>query len=270
VVPGVGTGEPVAFLLTANGQKDFVTQQVQGRLLPAGWYDDHTLVWVRWHKDPESGTTVGSASVILTDLHGRVVERFPLRLGKVWTDPPDSSSVSVSPGGEILALGTDQGPDLSVWWFHLRGPSRGHVKAELAPSAYADPSGCPASWSDTIQLPGAGYPDTVLAAPGGASTIQADPRLRIGCSVWASDALRGAGVPRSHSSGLRRRRSDQDGQDLVAVLALAPGRARHPGRAARRRGRPGPVAATAARRAADGVTACWLGWRPPTPRKDLL
>lgn len=191
VVPGVGTGEPVAFLLTANGQKDFVTQQVQGRLLPAGWYDDHTLVWVRWHKDPESGTTVGSASVILTDLHGRVVERFPLRLGKVWTDPPDSSSVSVSPGGEILALGTDQGPDLSVWWFHLRGPSRGHVKAELAPSAYADPSGCPASWSDTIQLPGAGYPDTVLAAPGGASTIQADPRLRIGCSVWASDALRG-------------------------------------------------------------------------------
>jgi hypothetical protein len=132
VVPGVGTGEPVAFLLTANGQKDFVTQQVQGRLLPAGWYDDHTLVWVRWHKDPESGTTVGSASVILTDLHGRVVERFPLRLGEVWTDPPDSSSVSVSPGGEILALGTDQGPDLSVWWFHLRGPSRGHVKAELA------------------------------------------------------------------------------------------------------------------------------------------
>jgi hypothetical protein len=159
--------------------------------LLAGWYDDDTLVWVKWSKNPESGTTVGSATAILADLRGNVQRRIPLHLGTVWTDLPSSASVSVSPDGGTLALGTDQGSSLSVWVFHLRGPLRGRVKAELAPSPSANPAGCPASWGDTIELPGSGYPDTILAAPGGASTIYADPRLHITCSVWSSAALSG-------------------------------------------------------------------------------
>jgi hypothetical protein len=191
-INSVGQGEPDAAVIPMHGSTRAVVVPHAGRLLAAGWYDDHTLVWVTWKRDPQGGVIVGSATALLTNLHGHVEQRIPLRMKGVWTDPPDSTSVSVSPDGTVLALGTDQGPDLSVWWFHLRGPLRGYVKSELPPSASTNPSGCPASWSDTIELPGAGYPDTVLTAAGGGPSIYSDPRLNVSCSVWASAALGGA------------------------------------------------------------------------------
>jgi hypothetical protein len=120
--------------------------------------------------------------------------RTPLQTNKVWTDPPSPASVSVSSDGGVLALGTDQGPDLSTWWFEIgRGPLRGHLKFELPPSAYATKvSGCPASWTDdSMELPGSGYPDTIRRGVLNGPRIVADPRLAISCSVWASEALSG-------------------------------------------------------------------------------
>jgi hypothetical protein len=221
VVPGVGTGEPVALLLTPNGQKDAVTQQVQGRLLPAGWYDDRTLVWVKWRTNPETGTTAGSATVILTNLHGHVVDRFPLRMRNVWTDPPDRASVSVSPGGDVLVLGADQGHDsLSPWWFHLRGPLRGHVKAEIKGGVDSRPA-CPTSWGDDQEIPAQESPDDAILseAASGGPTIYADP----------------------------------DGHDLVAVLALAGDAGSRRGRAGRRR-LPRHVVAASSEDSPDDVT----------------
>jgi len=200
VVPGPGQGEPTAEVVPVHGTARPLTNPVQGHVLPAGWYDDETFVWVAW-KPGHSGLPVASATAILTNLRGRVTERIPLDMKKVWTDPPTSTSVSVPPGQESLALGTDQGPDLSVWRFHIGpAPSRPRTGTEVPPSPYGSTAGCPASWAGgTIELPASGYPDTILrtigdeeADPSGyGSTIHADPRLHIGCSVWAADALSG-------------------------------------------------------------------------------
>ena len=128
------------------------------------------------------------------------MERIPLDMNKVWTDPPTSTSVSVRPDQSWLALGTDQGPDLSVWLFDIGpAPSRPRPATEVPPSPYGSTSGCPASWGDSIELPASGYPDTILRTLGDeeadsngyGSTIRADPRLHIRCSVWATDALSG-------------------------------------------------------------------------------
>lgn len=206
VIPGVGQGEPDAVVIRVHGGTRPVVVPHSRHLLAAGWFDDDTLVWLTGTRG-HTGLPVASATALLTNLSGHVERRIPLRMKGVWTDPPTSTSVSVAPGGDVLALGTDQGPALSVWWFWLDGPLRGHVKAELDPSPYTKPEGCPASWSDTIQLPGAGYPDTILSPAGGGSTIYADPRLHISCSVWASDALTGTAY-----EGLTARVFDDSGR----------------------------------------------------------
>jgi len=199
VVPGPGQCEPTAEVVAVDGTARPLTSPVRGHVLPAGWYDDETLVWVAW-KPGHSGLPVASATAILTNLRGRVVERIPLDMNKVWTDPPTSTSVSVRPDQSWLALGTDQGPDLSVWLFDIGpAPSRPRPATEVPPSPYGSTSGCPASWGDSIELPASGYPDTILRTLGDeeadsngyGSTIHADPRLHIRCSVWATDALSG-------------------------------------------------------------------------------
>lgn len=193
VLPGVGQGEAVARVVGRASQSRPIPAFITGRVIPAGWYDAHTLVWVRWTKDPQGKSTIASATAILTNLRGRIEATIPLHLRHQWIEPLTSASVSVSPGGRLLALGADRGADgLSVFTFRLAGPLRGRMRADLEVQNAGAGVGCPASWDRFhIQLPGAGPPDTIVRMVTGGSTIYADPRLHISCSVWATSALSG-------------------------------------------------------------------------------
>lgn len=180
---------PAAVVLDVDGGLHDVIERVvsSGTKVDAvvGWAGSGHLVWLSWEqrlRAPATGTRA-----VVTDRRGRDARGVALA-GSGVAGRLTPSSATVSPDGSLLAL--DAGTD--VRFYALSGPTAGRERATM-PSVSDAAADCPASWSDSLEVPtGPSYRDAALVSINGGTTILADPRLHVTCSVWATDALNGA------------------------------------------------------------------------------
>lgn len=148
--------------------------------MPVGWLSPTEIGWVGSRR-----THGGRPPLLLfaTSLHGGA----PLRTVRLRADTlGGTTTATLSPDGHALSL-------TSTTYQYEFGPTGLLVGQEVLPAGAV--LGCPVSWdSSQPWVPtGAGAPDdAVLVSQGSSVLIQADPRLRAGCSVWAASALDGS------------------------------------------------------------------------------
>lgn len=186
-----------------------------GIAMPVGWVDDTHLGWLGWvstRPGLPAGTRV-SATYVVTDDRGRVAERVPLVLDAHLVATLqrngagfDQWTGSLSPDGRVLALQTTS--DLDDLEVALMSTTTGRRVLGVDGITDAEPA-CGLSWSDRSPVVAVARDDGTLAVRGpprsARALVRADPRLGIGCTSWASDAL--AGRPHRGLTGLLFRTS---------------------------------------------------------------
>lgn len=162
--------------------------RTRGAVMPVGWVSDSSLAWLAWH---ETKGTVDGARVLVTDDRGRLQRTVRLDVRPGLGDLSQWAGV-VSPDGRLLALGATAQQHRSDIQIH--DLATGSLRATMP--GVPDAAGtCLPTWGDgTLQVPTENSDrDEVLRSVNGSSTILADPRLGVGCSLWATDALDGPG-----------------------------------------------------------------------------
>ena len=175
-----------ALVLDDRGATEVHRPRTRGPVMPVGWVSDSSLAWLVWH---ESKGIVDEARVQVTDEHGRLKRTVRLDVSRGVGDLSQWAG-AVSPDGRTLALGaTAQEHRVAVRLYDL---TTGRLRATMP--GVPDAAGtCLPSWGDdTLQVPTENsLRDTVLRSVNGSWTILADPRLGVGCSLWAEQALDG-------------------------------------------------------------------------------
>ena len=156
---------------------------VAGPVFPAGWLPDGRIAWLA-QPDGFLEPTRSPEIVVTTDTG---VEEGRARLH--LTRPMDLSqwSMRISPDGTSIALAEDAGPARTVA-IVPSGDWREQDRWDVAADTVL--GGCLTSWRDEQPMvsttTGLAPPD-----PSEAPVLAADPRLQVGCSVWAQQAIDG-------------------------------------------------------------------------------
>ena len=176
LVPDSNGGAPDAVVLTGNRTPLPLEAPVPGAQL------------LGWSSSDELGWDLGG-SVLVTPIRGGAPREITLD-----PMPPSYLTVSLSTSGDGTLAYLAEDARLLVY------AADGRLVATRDTSgSWVD--GCPMSWSGSVPwVPTAGGPADVLADGGDGARILADPRLDLGCSVWADASLSG---PAYESVGAR-------------------------------------------------------------------
>lgn len=158
---------------------------------PIGWVSDRALAWLE--RRPAAGGAADTVDVLVTDVRGRLQRTVRLRMAG---DAARSDLASATVSGHSLAVGSQTGRQGDpIRFYSLLWTDFGGTRTATMPGVPDAAAGCPASWgSGNLQVPtSASDRDAVLVSSNGGATVLADPRLGVGCSLWATGALDGPG-----------------------------------------------------------------------------
>lgn len=183
-----------AVLLGRDGSLRFIDTSILR--FPAGWAGPDQLVWLEHVADDPFQVVDVIARV--TDLAGDPVRQVPLRPGAPWGQL----------AGQWAGVTAPTGQQLSIWergWSgdgQVRRFSLATGMETAAPVPVTDlPSVCPTGWAGTrVTVPGQehtppepGWPNVGTALVDGQEVsrqvVLIEPRLGVGCLLWADAAL---------------------------------------------------------------------------------
>ena len=175
-----------------------VTPPPGRHVVPVGWLSDRRLGWLRWH-----GSDFKPDLLLTSATGGRVLQSGPSPV----SIPRDLVSATAwFPTGSRRAMGllvTTMDRDFYLSSLGQRGDpailgSRDpHLTSPCRcwPTSHDRIPDCPVSWGVSqpwIAVKRTGDGAVLTARRSGHALIQADPRLHIRCSVWATSALDGS------------------------------------------------------------------------------
>jgi len=192
LVHGARAIGPGADALVLDADGDVKELFVKGPAYPAGWLPDGRIAWLGLPDGYVEPTR--APEIIVTTDTGEELGRAALEL----TEPMELSqwSASVSRDAGFMAL-TQEVDGLQGVVVRVALPSGRQVeRSDVIPDAML--GSCQASWrgeqalvptatgDESTELSGLALVDSGVAA-----VVLADPRLQVGCSMWATEALEG-------------------------------------------------------------------------------
>lgn len=155
--------------------------------LPVGWVDNERLGWL----SPDGRAGHRSVRLLITDLAGSVQSSMTIGVPRARIGNLSQWSGALSPDGARLALRSDaSGSDPIITTIDMSSGTRVETWRPVALNDVA-----PLAWQDG-HVVGATRPDSgavLVSSDGDRPLVRADPRLQVGPSTWAADAL--AGTP---------------------------------------------------------------------------